>query len=279
MFSYEMKTKKNKASSRDSCSRRCQCFFHHRLFTVSQGNQGRDGVKNNKKKKKHSPQGRGGNKHINNRPHSHHYLIRIIITYVFFFFTTSSTQYHLPNIIIIKSLRCAEQASYTYEVRKVKLATSTALFTCMLHIQRQLWRGKRWGKGQKESSCLSVCRKKEPPEAYIFTFFFFSPILSNTSSLIRFQSPRGRYSGHNIPAILLPKSAISFPNQSQSRHLADAEEALQDGGPGTTAACPEWHPRNATGGIVEPPLPPVLAISRQASRHSAPSRHRHALRA
>lgn len=75
----------------------------------------------------------------------------------------------------------------------------------MLHIQRQLWRGKRWGKGQKESSCLSVCRKKEPPEAYIFTFFFFSHSIKHFQSHSVSESKgailRTQYSRHLVAQI------------------------------------------------------------------------------
>lgn len=77
--------------------------------------------------------------------------------------------YHRPNIIS-KPLRCARRASYTYEVRKVKLATSTncAIYLYVTHSTAAVGREKV-GKGQKKSQYAG----KRNLRKRIYQFFFF----------------------------------------------------------------------------------------------------------
>lgn len=91
--------------------------------------------------------------------------------------------YHRPNIIS-KPLHCARRVSYTYEVRKVKLATSTncAIYLYVTHSTAAVGREKV-GKGQKESQYAG----KRNLRKRIYQLFFSPLTPPNTSCLVRFQ--------------------------------------------------------------------------------------------
>lgn len=136
--------------------------------------------------------------------------------------------YHRPNIIS-KPLHCARRASYTYEVRKVKLATSTncAIYLYVTHSTAAVGREKV-GKGQKESQYAG----KRNLRKRIYQLFFLLSLHRTLPVLFAF-SAKGQYSGHNIPAIILPKSAIPVPNQLEKAHrYLIKSKTLRSGGPG-----------------------------------------------
>lgn len=119
-------------------------------------------------KKKSSPQGRGGNKHINNRPHS---FITSVVLYsrTSFFFLPQDQQCIIaqtssPTLCEVGKLHIRSQKSKTRYLNELRylLVCYTFNGSC----------GKR--KGREGSEGKSVCRKKEPPEAYISAFFFSS---------------------------------------------------------------------------------------------------------
>lgn len=131
-------------------------------------------------KKKSSPQGRGGNKHINNRPHS---IITSVVLYsrTSFFFLPQDQQCIIaqtssPTLCEVGKLHIRSQKSKTRYLNELRylLVCYTFNGSC----------GKR--KGREGSEGKSVCRKKEPPEAYI-SAFFSPPTPPNTSCLVRFQ--------------------------------------------------------------------------------------------
>uniref|UniRef100_A0A224YAU9 Uncharacterized protein n=1 Tax=Rhipicephalus zambeziensis TaxID=60191 RepID=A0A224YAU9_9ACAR len=138
----------------------------------------------------------------------------------------------------------------------------------MLHIQRQLWRGKKWGKGQKESSCVSVCRKKNLRKL-IFQLFF-----PPSHSSKHFPSHSLSVQGGDTPDTIYPPSCSPNPpffsprtNRGKVRRHLVKREALQDGGPDAHGgACPVSHPRNATGGIVETPRSRDISRGSDAQR-------------
>lgn len=164
----------------------------------------------------------------------------------------------------------------------------------MLHIQRRLCRGKRWGKGKKESSCVCVPEKDLRKHISAEFFFSLSPILRNTRSPSRvspLQSQR-RHSRDEFSAILLSNSAIfdfflSTNGNARSRPV-DTKQAWQ--GETTARQVFRIDTRENNRRVLQNDTremqqkgevwyTPRFSLSRHVSMHSDTSRRARALRA